>query len=62
MDIVDAQIHMWQAEGPDRLWPLGRATEAQKLYPINKETVLFQMDLAGVRRAVLVSRRGRGPQ
>ena len=32
----------------------GRAVEAQKPYPIDKETVLFQMDLAGVRRAVLV--------
>ena len=54
MDIVDAQIHMWQAEAPDRPWPPGRAAEAQKPYPISKETVLFQMDLAGVRRAVLV--------
>ena len=54
MDIVDAQIHLWQAEAPDRPWPPGRAHEAQKPYPIGKETLLFQMDLAGVRRAVLV--------
>ncbi len=54
MDIVDAQIHLWQAEAPDRPWPPGRAHEAQKPYPISKETLLFQMDLAGVRRAILV--------
>lgn len=53
MDIVDAQIHLWQAKTPDRPWPPGRAHEAQKPYPMSKETVLFQMDLAGVRRAVL---------
>ncbi len=34
MDIVDAQIHLWQAEAPDRPWPPGRAHEAQKPYPI----------------------------
>jgi predicted TIM-barrel fold metal-dependent hydrolase len=49
MDIVDAQIHLWQAEVPDRPWSPGRAREAQKPYPMSKETVLFQMDLAGVR-------------
>jgi predicted TIM-barrel fold metal-dependent hydrolase len=54
MDIVDSQIHLWRAETPDRPWPPGRAHEAQKPYPISKETLLFQMDLAGVRRAVLV--------
>jgi L-fuconolactonase len=54
MDIFDAQPHLWQAAGPDRPWPPGRAVEAQKPYPMSKETPLFQMDLAGVRRAVLV--------
>ena len=54
MNIVDSQVHLWQAESPDRPWPPGRALEAQKPYPISKETMLFQMDLAGVRRAVIV--------
>ena len=54
MNIVDSQVHMWQAETPDRPWPPGRAQDAQKPYPISKETMLFQMDLAGVRRAVIV--------
>ena len=54
MNIVDSQVHLWQAESPARPWPPGRAQDAQKPYPINKETMLFQMDLAGVRRAVIV--------
>lgn len=54
MDIVYSQVHIWHAETPDRPWPPGRAHEAQKPYPIGKKTLLFQMDLAGVRRAVLV--------
>ncbi len=54
MDIVDSQVHLWGADTPERPWPPGRAQEAQKPYPICKEALLFQMDLAGVRRAVLV--------
>ena len=54
MNIVDSQVHLWHAESPQRPWPAGRAQDAQKPYPIAKETMLFQMDLAGVRRAVIV--------
>jgi acetyl-CoA acetyltransferase len=54
MDLVDSQVHLWGADSPDRPWPPGRAQDAQKPYPITKEALLFQMDLAGVRRAVLV--------
>ena len=54
MDLVDSQVHLWAAESPARPWPAGRAAEAQKPYPIPKEALLFQMDLAGVRRMVLV--------
>jgi hypothetical protein len=52
--MVDAQIPLWQVAVPERPWPPGRAVEAQKPYPIRKQTVLFPRDLAGVRRAVLV--------
>ncbi len=54
MNIVDSQVHIWSTDTPDRPWPPGRAHEAQKPYPISKEAILFQMDLAGVRRVVLV--------
>jgi predicted TIM-barrel fold metal-dependent hydrolase len=54
MPIVDSQVHVWGADTPDRPWPPGRAADAQKPYPISKEALLFQMDLAKVDRAVLV--------
>ena len=54
MDIVDSQVHIWGADTPDRPWPPGRAAEAQKPYPVGKEALLLQMDLAKVRRMVLV--------
>ena len=54
MDIVDSQVHIWGADTPDRPWPPGRAAEAQKPYPVRKEALLLQMDLAKVRRMVLV--------
>jgi predicted TIM-barrel fold metal-dependent hydrolase len=31
--IVDAQVHLWGADTPERPWPPGRAAEAQKPYP-----------------------------
>lgn len=54
MQIVDAQVHIWAADTPARPWPAGRTAEAQRPYPVDKESVLLQMDLAGVSRAVLV--------
>jgi len=52
--IADSQVHIWGADTPDRPWPPGRSQEAQKPYPISKEALLFQMDLAGVSRVVIV--------
>jgi len=52
--IVDSQIHLWGPNTPARPWPEGREHEAQRPYPILKETLLLQMDQAGVERAVLV--------
>jgi predicted TIM-barrel fold metal-dependent hydrolase len=52
--IVDSQIHIWAAESRERPWPAGRAREAQRRYPVPPESLLLQMDQAGVARAVLV--------
>jgi predicted TIM-barrel fold metal-dependent hydrolase len=54
MLIADSQVHLWAAESPTRPWPAGRAKEAQKPYPVGKESMLLQMDLAGVSRVVIV--------
>jgi len=54
MHIVDSQVHIWAADTPDRPWPPGRAQEAQRPYPVTKDMLLFEMDLAGVSRIVIV--------
>src|SRR5215831_12951462 len=54
MLIVDAQIHLWAADRPDRPWPPGGAQRAQKPYPVDKDMALAGMKEAGVDRAVIV--------
>lgn len=54
MQIVDSQLHLWGANSPQRPWPAGREKEAQRPYPVTKEALLLQMDLAHVDRAILV--------
>lgn len=43
MLIVDAQVHIWGADTPDRPWPPGRAAQAQKSYPVTRDLVLEGM-------------------
>ena len=52
--IVDAQVHIWGADAPERPWPPGRAAQAQKPYPVTKDMILAGMDEADVDRVVLV--------
>jgi predicted TIM-barrel fold metal-dependent hydrolase len=52
--IVDAQVHIWGANTPERPWPAGRDHLAQKPYPVTKELILAGMDEAGIDRVVLV--------
>ncbi len=54
MLIVDAQIHLWAADTPDRPWPPGGAQRAQKPYPVTWDLALAGMNEAGVDRAVVV--------
>jgi len=50
--IVDAQVHFWKADTPDRPWPPGRV--AQLPEPFTPEKLLPLMDEAGVDRVVIV--------
>jgi predicted TIM-barrel fold metal-dependent hydrolase len=50
--IVDAQIHMWPANTPDRPWVAG--TEPQLPEPFTIERVMPLIDEAGVDRVVIV--------
>jgi L-fuconolactonase len=55
--VVDAQVHVWLPEGPDRPWPPGGAERAHAMHrhePITGATLLAEMKDAGVDRAVLV--------
>jgi predicted TIM-barrel fold metal-dependent hydrolase len=51
--IVDAQVHLWLANTPDRPWANG-ATRAQLPEPFTIERLVPLMNEAGVDRAVLV--------
>jgi L-fuconolactonase len=48
MFITDSQVHVWGADTPERPWPTGRTAEAQKPYPVTKDMLLFEMELAKV--------------
>lgn len=52
--VVDAQVHIWAAERPDRPWPPGGAARAHRPVPLGARDLLAEMDVAGVHRAVLV--------
>lgn len=55
--VVDAQVHVWLPEGPDRPWPPGGAERARAVHrhePISGRALRAEMDEAGVDRAVLV--------
>src|SRR5215813_9371997 len=54
MLVVDAQIHLWRADTPERPWPPGGAQRAQKPYPVTKDMALAGMKEAGVARVVIV--------
>ncbi|MGH7156434.1 MAG: amidohydrolase family protein [Acetobacteraceae bacterium] len=54
MLIVDAQLHVWGADTPERPWPAYGRGNAHRPVPFSKEDALREMDAAGVNRAVLV--------
>ena len=55
MLVIDSQVHVWAAEGPDRPWPKsGVATHVHLPQPLGYEELLSRMREAGVHRAILV--------
>ena len=53
MFIVDAQVHIWGADTPQRPWPSGRS-QPHRPQPLSKDDLLKEMDAAGVARVVIV--------
>ncbi len=52
MLIVDAQVHIWTANTPERPWPARH--QPHQPQPITKDDLLREMAAAGVDRAVIV--------
>jgi predicted TIM-barrel fold metal-dependent hydrolase len=53
--IVDAQVHVWAADSPERPWIPGGADYAHSATPLTADDLLVEMDRVGVQRAFLVS-------
>src|SRR5215470_20356473 len=53
MLIVDAQVHIWGTNTPERPWPTGRSAP-HRAQPFSKDDLLKEMDAAGVARVVIV--------
>lgn len=51
--IVDAQVHIWEADSPEHPWAQGMR-QPQRAKPLSAEELLREMDAAGVQRAVLI--------
>lgn len=54
MLIVDAQVHIWGADTPERPWPAAGHNYAHRDVPLGKDALLREMDAAGVDRVVIV--------
>src|SRR5215472_17046652 len=53
MFVVDAQVHVWGADTPQRPWPSGRS-QPHRPQPFSKDDLLTEMDAAAVARVVIV--------
>ena len=54
MMIIDAQVHIWAPETPEKPYAVGEASEPHRPIPLGHEELLREMDGAGVHRCVLV--------
>jgi predicted TIM-barrel fold metal-dependent hydrolase len=57
LEIVDSQVHIWAAETPERPWPAaadGMRPAAHRPTPITAESLLGEMQAAGVDRCIVV--------
>jgi L-fuconolactonase len=53
MFVVDAQVHIWAADTPDRPWP-GNRSHAHRPGSFLADELLKEMDAAGVARVIIV--------
>lgn len=62
MRIVDAQVHIWAAETPQRPWVPGSQARAHRPTPFGTDELLTEMDRTGIERAFLVAPGWEGPR
>lgn len=55
MVVLDAQVHIWEAERADRPWVPGGQRLAHRSVPITSDDLLVDMDRVGVDRVLVVS-------
>ncbi|MDB5807076.1 MAG: Metal-dependent hydrolase [Betaproteobacteria bacterium] len=53
MNIIDAQVHIWGADTPERPWP-GQGHQPHRPHPFSMTDLLREMDAAGVNRCIIV--------
>jgi predicted TIM-barrel fold metal-dependent hydrolase len=54
MLVVDAQVHAWAANSPERPWPTDVRAAPQRPVPLGTDELLAEMDAAGVDRVIIV--------
>ena len=54
MTIIDAQVHIWKPESPDRPYVTEDASKPHRTIPLGYEDLLREMSAAGVDRVILV--------
>jgi L-fuconolactonase len=54
MLVVDAQVHIWDRDRPERPWPIGASARAHRLEPLTADELVREMGDAGVDRVILV--------
>lgn len=54
MVVIDAQVHIWGADTPERPWPPDQRGRAHRPEPFGADELLRAMDGAGVDRVVIV--------
>lgn len=54
MTIIDAQVHIWKAESPDRPYAKEDASKPHRPTPLTYDALLREMSAAGVDRVILV--------
>src|SRR6478672_9015624 len=54
MEVVDAQVHIWAADSPQRPWRASGHAHAQRATPVSADEVLGWMDEGGIGAAIIV--------